>query len=40
MYNTFLIFNISLALVVYRLEKDTSNVHRLLDSSVLKCFHI
>lgn len=35
MYNTFLLFNISLTLVVYILEKDTSNIHGLLDSGVL-----
>lgn len=40
MYNTFLLFNISLTLVAYILEKDTSNIHGLLDSGVLKCFHI
>lgn len=40
MYNTFLLFNISLTLVAYILEKDTSNIHVLLDSGVLKCFHI
>lgn len=40
MYNTFLLFNISLTLVAYILEKDTSNIHGLLDSGVLKRFHI